>query len=314
MIQCKEFVPDVYMESEDFLCVLRLLDLISNVEKNRNGYNRMRDPFLCPDDYLPLAANYVGYEYDKTIPVNDNRLIIEAFPYMKKNKGNRFGIELAIKTALALSDTYSTMDGGKATFTYSINNRTRVIDIQIKCLKYSKKLFELIEYVRPIGFSINANIASYVEVENSAIKTSSILEYIKPIEHREPFIVNNFYIDDTRNKYVYEIVLDYDGEDDVPVTEIRTKLIVNHIIDGGSVEEGDDIVITTDSVTYADGGAEYHKIDVSISSNKNIVKMEIPTDDPSYTPKELFGGVITYTIDGTSHNETIQRTLYNKDC
>jgi len=48
MIRCKELVPDVYTESEDFLCVLRLLDLVSNVERNRNGFNRMRDPFLCP--------------------------------------------------------------------------------------------------------------------------------------------------------------------------------------------------------------------------------------------------------------------------
>jgi len=274
-------------------------------------------------------AKYVGYEYDDTIPANDNRIIIEAYPFLTRNKGSKFGIELAIKTALVLSDTYTGARGSKASYVFRIDNVNRSINIQIMCVKYSKKLLDLVNYVRPIGFSVHTHIATHTEISGSSAFAYTKLEYAENLhntfgENHSPLIIGDVYFtteNSNESFLIYEIGINVDNNRTITsIDEIMTKLIVDVGTGSNKIERGDDVIITKSGneyeTKYADGGTIYpYIIPVVVLPNTQttpyIVKLKLPYNENTNTIKSAFGGILKYTLsDGTKYASPIQRTVY----
>ena len=162
LIETKKHIPENYRESEDFLAIMKLLDLTVNPIKQKQYVANVFNILTCPDDVLPLLATYVGYEYDFQLPVSDNRIIILAYPLLTRNKGNLYGIELAVKTGLKLSGSY---ERTKSEMPYEILIENNTISIWIDAVSYSPKLRELVEYVRPVGAKVNLSLLSKITLD-----------------------------------------------------------------------------------------------------------------------------------------------------
>ncbi len=85
MIHSRNNVPAIYNTSRDFQAILRLFDVLLNVEKNDvDNMVSLVNADKCPSKYLPLLASYVGYDYDYALSYETNRLIIKYYPLMIK--------------------------------------------------------------------------------------------------------------------------------------------------------------------------------------------------------------------------------------
>ena len=86
MIHIEKLVPEIYKESRDFRVFLKLLDIIINSSKyDIDNWTILYDPLLCPDRFLPLLADIIGYRYDNDLSVTENRIIMHEFNSMIKN-------------------------------------------------------------------------------------------------------------------------------------------------------------------------------------------------------------------------------------
>lgn len=154
-IHSRDNVPDIYTTSRDFQAILRLLDIITNVEKNDiNNTVSLVNADKCPSKYLPLLASFVGYDYDYSLSYETNRLIIKYYPLMIKYRGSEKGIRLAcavaINSALEKDDISGDMDYLNVIYD-STNN---ILNVFVGANVLTKKLYELIEVVRPVGMAI----------------------------------------------------------------------------------------------------------------------------------------------------------------
>lgn len=143
------YVPEAYYESRDYRVFLKLLSLVVSVAKNNiDSFPSLYSPDDCPEHMLPLLASMVGYEYDSSLLIDDNRTIIKYFPYLIRYRGSEEGIKLA--TALSLNTS------GNGNNVYTLDNIVVEFDYETGLIKIyypqtdllSKKLLEV---VRPVG-------------------------------------------------------------------------------------------------------------------------------------------------------------------
>lgn len=145
----KGFVPETYYESRDYRVFLKLLGILVSVMKsNIDSFPSLYSPDDCPDNMVNLLASMVGYKYNSSLSVEDNRIIIKYFPYMIRYRGSEEGIKLA--TALSLN---TSEDASEA---YTLDNIIIEYDYNhglIKIFYPHTDLLrrDLIEAVRPVG-------------------------------------------------------------------------------------------------------------------------------------------------------------------
>lgn len=147
----KGYVPEVYSESRDYRVFLRLLSVLISVLKDKVD----RVPTLyssneCPKDLLYLLADMVGYSLDSSRTTQSNRMIINNYPVMLRNRGSRTGLKMA--AALSLNSKSSSPS-------YSLDNILIEYDFDKGLIKIyypsDEELdFDLIEAVRPVGSRI----------------------------------------------------------------------------------------------------------------------------------------------------------------
>lgn len=148
----KGYVPESYSESRDYRVFLKLLGILLTVYKdNTDSLVSLYSSDDCPADLLPNLAHTVGYRYDDSLSVENNRIIIKYYPYLIRNRGSEEGIKLA--TALSLNTSIS------ASSAYSVDSIVVDIDYtlgRIKVYYPHTNLIkqELIEVVRPAGMSV----------------------------------------------------------------------------------------------------------------------------------------------------------------
>ena len=106
MIQTRKCVPNYYEKSTDFQVFLKLLDLMSTApsEIDIDHFVDVLSPELCKASLLPLLANYVGYDYDYSEKVSNNRIVIKNWPTMIRKRGSEDGIRMAVALAVSQSD------------------------------------------------------------------------------------------------------------------------------------------------------------------------------------------------------------------
>lgn len=161
MIHSTDNVPKIYNTSRDYQAILRLLDLLINVEKSdTDNLVSLVNADMCPSKYLPLLASYVGYDYDYSLSYETNRLIIKYFPKMIRLRGSEEGIVLACAVAINSALEKETISGGSMDFINVIyDTKTDPDKPMLKVfintdLSTNSKLFDLIEVVRPVGMAI----------------------------------------------------------------------------------------------------------------------------------------------------------------
>ena len=206
MIHSRDYLPDYFVDnSYDVHTYLRLIDLVSNYDKmTSDDFINILNPEKCPNKLLPLLASFLGYEYDYNETYEKNRTILKSYKSMIRNKGSMTGIKLATSTAIAmesnksLADTQKLYDIGYYDKYYQCNKCKYVaytkFDICPSCLsediskhdneslvivmaypKYSAKLYDLVEAVRPVGLGCIA----YNGTIQRKQETLAIYDYIR---------------------------------------------------------------------------------------------------------------------------------------
>lgn len=183
VIRSKDFVPYFYRNSRDYQSILALFDLIINVTKiNIDTLIDNLDPNKCNYLLLELLASFVGYDYDHKESYDANRLIINNYINMIRNRGNVVGL----KTAAALSfnakddeDRVEQLD----MFSVRYLKDERKIAIYIYVPTYLNKIRDLIERVRPAGIPLELIPAYNLKVN----ETLEVHDYFDP--KQEPYNV-----------------------------------------------------------------------------------------------------------------------------
>ena len=162
MIYSKNLVPKTYTRSRNYQQALKFLDLVANAFKlDCDNFTSIIDPLKCKEEYLPLLASYSGYRYDYNLSVSMNRNIIRYYKLLMKNRGSINGIRLAVALSLENID-FSQISS--LTDLSNVVRETEVVDptingnylkpvysIYLYYPDYNRKLFELLELIRPIG-------------------------------------------------------------------------------------------------------------------------------------------------------------------
>lgn len=154
-IDSTKHVPLIYNTSRDFQAILRMLDILVNVEKSDiDNLPFLYNADICPNEYLPLLASYVGYDYDYSLPYESNRIIIRNYPDLIKNRGSKNGMLLACAVMLNISGIMVTASTINNYVNLVYVNNSNVVNIYISKVVMLPKFFELLEIVRPAGLGI----------------------------------------------------------------------------------------------------------------------------------------------------------------
>lgn len=155
MIHSRNNVPAIYNTSRDFQAILRLFDVLLNVEKNDvDNMVSLVNADKCPSKYLPLLASYVGYDYDYALSYETNRLIIKYYPLMIKYRGSEEGLILACAVAINSALERDTISGDMNYLNIIYDKEDNMVKVFVNESVLTKKLFDLIEVVRPVGMGV----------------------------------------------------------------------------------------------------------------------------------------------------------------
>ena len=173
MIDLTKQVPNVYVdESRDFQLYLRLLNVIIGGTKfTIDNIVDIYDPKVCNNRVLNLLCTTFNFNPKIKFTDEDLRIILAGFGSLIKNKGTRKGIEQAISLVLKTQNISSNYD-------VIVVNKDVLIDpelnyyiqITIPIEINQLYLYELLEYVKPVGYTINVYLITKIETE-SAITT-----------------------------------------------------------------------------------------------------------------------------------------------
>lgn len=176
MLECRELVPDTYIDSRDYQALLKILDILMNNIKSDNIHIiDAINPDKCPDHMLPLLASYVGYNYDYNESYDSNRIIIKNYPSLIRNRGNETGISLAAALSVNISEKFESVEDLSMFHMYYDPENG---DIKIFYPSYLSKLRDLIEIVRPAGVKCVLIPAESIK-SNEQIRINDFAEVIK---------------------------------------------------------------------------------------------------------------------------------------
>lgn len=229
MIKAKDNMPKIFSISRDYQAILRLYDILQNVEKNDvDNLVSLVNADKCPSKYLPLLASFVGYDYDYSLSYEANRIIIKYYPMMIRLRGSMDGIILACAVALNSSNVLES-EGVTGALNYVnpiYDAGNKVLRIFVQKFNFAKKLYDLLEVVRPVGLSIQVIESQTARIRDEVRFTDKIhtARFDVHISHRYTVMGKTVtYIQvttkpenwDTNYKDYYM----YDGSDYVAITD-----------------------------------------------------------------------------------------------
>lgn len=169
-IDSTKHVPLIYTTSRDYQAILKLFDILANVEKSDiDNLISCLNADKCPSKYLPLLASYVGYDYDYSLTYDANRLIIKYYPELIRNRGSETGMLLACAIVLNMSGVLNTAAdvSNYVNLVYSTNENNEIeLNIYISKTALAPTLFKLLEVVRPAGLSVIAHPSLTVNADD----------------------------------------------------------------------------------------------------------------------------------------------------
>lgn len=173
VIRMRDYTPYYLTTSRDYQVFLNLLDLLINsiktdIDSTPDNY----DPYKCNELLLELLASYVGYDYDHSMSFDANRLVIDNYVTMIRNRGNALGIKMA--TALCFNGEED-LDRVEDLNLFSVDyiHEDNLVAIYVYYPKYMKQIRNMVERVRPIGVRLEI-IPAY---EIRAVETLEVHDY-----------------------------------------------------------------------------------------------------------------------------------------
>lgn len=151
MIECRNLVPETYNRSRDYQSILKLLDLVVDSAKfDIDNLTACLNPERCPSKLLPLLASYYGYEFDYTLSYEANRTILKYYPDLLRLRGSLRGLKLATVIAIIIEGNYKNTNVDSMLHISFAENMINIFSY----FAYSVKLYDLLDVVRPAGYSI----------------------------------------------------------------------------------------------------------------------------------------------------------------
>lgn len=146
----KQYVPLIYRSSRDYEALLRLLDtILTTVKYEIDTLINLYVPSQCIEEFLPLLAEHIGYQYSYKDTVSENRIIIANFNKMIRNRGSVTGIKLASALSLnSIEDNIEQIDNLSELDVFFDYDTGRII---ILYPNENTKVRNLIDWVRPVG-------------------------------------------------------------------------------------------------------------------------------------------------------------------
>lgn len=176
VIRSKDFVPYFYRNSRDYQAILAIFDLIINVTKiNIDTLVDNLDPNKCNYLLLELLASYVGYDYDHKESYEANRLIINNYVNMIRNRGNQVGIKIAAALSFNAKEDIERVEELDMFSVRYLEDEGKIA-IYVYVPTYLNKIRDLLERVRPAGIPLEL-IPSYNLKVN---ETLEVHDYFKP--------------------------------------------------------------------------------------------------------------------------------------
>ena len=200
MVNVNKLVPEIYRESRDFRVFLKLLDIVINSCKyDIANWTTLYDPLQCPENFLPLLADFIGYRYDTSLSVTENRVIMSEFNTMIKNKGSEIGLRLAAALSMnaQLASDPMSKEYIRAVSQLQFLELFYDYDTGIIRIYYPRdltKIRDIFKYVRPVGSFIELILTEFPEPE------SDIAISARATVTRRRFTDNN-YDDNAINKF-----------------------------------------------------------------------------------------------------------------
>lgn len=152
LIRTSKYVPKVY-QSRDYKAFLTMLDIVLSTSKYEiDNLLSLYDPETCPSNLLPYLAHLVGYVYNYTDSIQENRNIIKNFNAMIRNRGSETGITLAAALSLSGSDNKDFISDLEY-LSIMINYEKGLIEILYP--REKTKVRNLLDWVRPVGMYID---------------------------------------------------------------------------------------------------------------------------------------------------------------
>lgn len=178
-------VPDIYPnESRDFQLYLRLLNVIIGGTKfDIDHIVDIFDPKICNNRVLDLLCTTFNFNPKIKFTDQDLRLILSGFGGLIRNKGTRKGIEQAISLVMKTQNITTpyyidiiNKDPERANS--SINY---YIELQIDQVVNRSYLLELLEYVKPVGYTVDIFSVDKLE-HKSKIGPSDTITYLRDLD------------------------------------------------------------------------------------------------------------------------------------
>lgn len=185
VFRVQENVPDVYpRKSRDFQLLCNIFDYVNNgVKFDIDSIRDVTDTRQCNDRLLNHLQTKLGFFTD--IPMNTftQRTILEAFPYLLRNKGSRKGIIQAIYVFLKTQGVFGSVQVISTNkqlvndVTTGMNRIANIYKVEVgvhtKYLDVSM-LKEIMKYILPAGYIVEYTFYSSHDIDDIVTSSDTI--------------------------------------------------------------------------------------------------------------------------------------------
>lgn len=176
MFRVQDNVPEVYVNySRDFQLFCRLYDIIfTGIRYSIDSMEYLTDSKNYNVEVSELLQKKLGIFNSINVSDKELKYLIDAFPYIIRNKGNVYAIESILRVFQRITadpSTTFTIDYTKFNVEHSIQ-----IDVSNN-IKHIDLIREVLQFIVPTGYTVTIN-----EVRISPMTTTIALEDITEIE------------------------------------------------------------------------------------------------------------------------------------
>lgn len=143
-------VPETYVnQSRDYQLLCRLYDVVMNgVKYNIDALGNITDNAHIQSNLLSLLQTKVGF-FESEVTDDKLRYLLDAFPYIMKNKGSLKGIEQVLNVYLKMNHINTPVQ-----VFVNTQDCTIIVTIKSNVILDTKIIEDVMNYVIPTGYSV----------------------------------------------------------------------------------------------------------------------------------------------------------------
>ena len=190
MFRVQDNVPEVYVNySRDFQLFCRLYDVIfTGVRYSIDSMEYLTDSRRCNEETIELLQRKLGMFNSLNISAKEMSYLLDAFPYIIRNKGNIRAIEAVLRVFQRIA--------ADPTITFSVNyskfNENHLISIDVSGgIRYLDLIRGILNYVVPTGYGIAINEVSIDSMESTIYTKDDVEITYQPSNQVSTIIENN---------------------------------------------------------------------------------------------------------------------------